>query len=129
MKQINIYHRWLLSIGINSETFFFSIPVGNFPEMMPMDYLLNKDHDKTLVNHILYTYHLKNDNEEKLSLFTPKCSNSSTIWVWEVTPTPEHIMQCTKIFLYTCDIISDHQSVAVADLGNKKEKEVRKSKN
>ena len=92
MKQTNIYHRWLLPIGINGGTVFFGRPVGNLSEMMPMDCYLNKDHDDALVAHIFHTYHLENDDEKKPSLSIPKRGNSSASPVWEVVPTLERII-------------------------------------
>lgn len=62
MKEQGYYSRWLLPLEINRGTCFFGRPVGNSPEMMPMDSSLNKDVDDEVSYHCSLTSTLPEDN-------------------------------------------------------------------
>ena len=44
MKEKNYYHRWLLPMnGLQDGTPYSGRPVGNSPEFMPLDNILNRE--------------------------------------------------------------------------------------
>ena len=73
MKQQGYYKRWLiLQLGCNEETAFKNRPVGNSPEFMPLDMLLNNNIQLSLSLHCAITAHLDKDDERIFLMATPK---------------------------------------------------------
>ena len=120
MKNNGVYSRWLLPLEINMGTVYENRPVGNSPEMMPMDNTLNKDHDDEVRFHISLTSHLKEDDPKKFTLSTPKRGSSAYHRVWEQVPSSKRIIEDTNKFLHAIKVISQHEGVVVPGLGNRK---------
>ena len=70
----SFYDRWLVPReGLNDQfARYKGRPVGNSPEMMPLDCSLNKDIDDGVKRHIGYTFLLDHDDPAKFSRSTPK---------------------------------------------------------
>ena len=54
-------------LGINAETVYKGQPVGNSPEFMPLNMLLNKDTNRSYDYHCALTYHLPFNHLSKFS--------------------------------------------------------------
>ena len=120
MKEKEIYHRWLLLMGINKGTCFFGRTIGNSPEMMPLDSTLNADVDGSVRYHISLTTHLPEDDIRKFSMSTPKRGSRAYHRIWEEVPCSRRIIEDTDWFLTAIQVISDHDGKAVAGLGSRK---------
>ena len=75
----NIYERWITPImkcndrvGPKNSTTYSGRPVGNSPEMMPLDNSLNQDVHESVRHHIAATFYLPNDHDDKFQLSSPK---------------------------------------------------------
>ena len=89
-----IYCRWLLPMkGLNDGGRYASRPVGNSPELMPLDCSLFKDLDDAVDRHIAVTSSLPDTNVKKFSKRTPKLAASSYKRVWEGVPSSKRIIQ------------------------------------
>ena len=72
MKEKGIYKHWLLPMkGLNEGTRYAGRPVGDSPELMPLDSTLNKDVDDAVKMHVAYISHLLNTDKRKFSMATP----------------------------------------------------------
>ena len=120
MKAKGIYKHWLLPLEINKGTVYENRPVGNSPEMMPLDSSLNKDHDDVVRFHMALTAHLSEEDPRKFSLSTPKRGASAYLCAWEGAPSSRHIIEDTNKFLYAIKVISDFEGIVVPGLGNQK---------
>ena len=119
MKEQGYYKRWVLPLGINKGTPFFGRPIGNSPEMMPMDSSLNKDVDDEVWYHVSLTTTLSEENPLKFSMSTPKRGASAYKRVWEQVPSSRRIIEDTNKFVIAINVISEHQGRAVAGLGTR----------
>jgi hypothetical protein len=86
MKELNIWHRWVKSElglndkivvlgaagGIKSSCRYKDRPVGDQPELMPLDASLNHDIDCSYDWHVMLTAHLPADDPRKFRKDTPK---------------------------------------------------------
>ena len=95
-------------------------PVGNSPEMMPLDASLNKDHDDGVRLHMSVTSHLNDDDPKKFSLSTPKRGSSAYLRVWEGIPSSHRIIEDTNKFLTAIHVIAVNKGIVVAGLGTRK---------
>lgn len=120
MKENNYYDRWLLPAEINKGTRYYGRPVGNSPEMMPLDCTLNNDVDLEVQFHIAVTSSVCDADDRKFSLATPSRGTSAYLRVWENVPCSRRIIEDTNKFLKHIKVISDHKGCAVAGLGNRK---------
>ena len=109
----------MLPLGINKNTAFFGRPVGNSPELMPMDATLNKDVDDGVRYHVALTYNLAHDDPKKFSLSTPKRGSSAYLRVWEQCPPSNRIIEDTDKFLKALTKISNANGVAITDVPRK----------
>ena len=68
----SFYDRWILpKNGLNKGTNWASSPVGNSPEMMPLDCTLFKDLIDSLNRHVAMTRHADDNDRRKFSRRTP----------------------------------------------------------
>ena len=73
MKLRGYYDKWILPVlGCNQGTVYDNRPVGNSPELMPLDASLNKDLKDCLNRHVLCTLKLSNSDPRKFDISTPK---------------------------------------------------------
>eukprot|EP00750_Incisomonas_marina_P022488 INCI4974.6.p1 GENE.INCI4974.6~~INCI4974.6.p1 ORF type:complete len:158 (+),score=16.05 INCI4974.6:268-741(+) len=86
------YRRWLLPLkGLNDAGRYASRPVGNSPELMPLDCSLFQDSDDAVDRHIAVTSSLPDTNVKKFSKRTPKFAASSYKCVWEGVPSGKRV--------------------------------------
>ena len=76
MKEKDYYKHWLLpEMNLNSSgptARYKGRPVGDSPELMPLDSTLNKDVDDAVNMHVAYTSHISKDDPHQFSMATPK---------------------------------------------------------
>ena len=73
MKREGYYKRWLITqLGCNEGTVYKNRHVGNSPEFMPLDMLLNNDIQISLSLHCTITAHLPDDDPRKFLMGTPE---------------------------------------------------------
>lgn len=84
MAEEGIINRWILpENGLNAGTIYEGRPVGNCPEIMPLDCNLNKDCHEGAKRQILYTNQLDKDDPRKFSLKTPKQGADTYRRLWD----------------------------------------------
>ena len=72
MQRRGILDRWILpELYLNDSIPYANRPVGNSPEIMPLDFFLNKDIHEGMRRHCIYTNRLGRNNQ-KISLNTQK---------------------------------------------------------
>ena len=75
-KTISYHSKWILPVmGLNDEyARFKGNPIGNSPEMMPLDNCLNKDLHELVARHVLMSRAsaLNKDDDRIFSLIPPK---------------------------------------------------------
>jgi len=76
---------------------FWDRPIGDSPELMPLDNTLNKDIHEAVIRHMAATMNLEDDDPRKFSMSTPKRGASAYLRVNDpvegVAPTSERIIQ------------------------------------
>ena len=77
-------------------------PVGNQPELMPLDASLNRDIDCSFDMHVLLTAHLKRDDPRKFRKDTPKNISKAILKLYDpvtgVVPRPKRILEdCWRV--------------------------------
>jgi hypothetical protein len=132
MKTKGYYQRWLLpKLDLNVGTRYEGLPVGNSPEMMPMDASLNKDVDDGVHRHIVFTNHLPADDPRKFSMSTPKRGLHAYLRVWNTPavdgaaqeggcPGSKRIIEDTDKFLFAIQEIRKFKGCIVPGLGERK---------
>ena len=115
---------------MNDGTTYAGRPVGNSPEMMPLDCSLNKDVDCCVDRHIFATKHLydstkKVQDERIFSMATPKEITRAYKRVWnpkyigpeEGAASSRRIIEDTDKFIVNCVAIAKHCGTVVQGLG------------
>ncbi|KAL7534623.1 hypothetical protein ACHAXR_006003 [Thalassiosira sp. AJA248-18] len=100
-KKVSYYDKWVLPIfGLNDEfARFKGRPIGNSPEMMPLDNCLNKDLHECVSRHVLMSRAatLSKDDPRIFSMATPKQGELAYKRVWcpttGVAPPSKRIIQ------------------------------------
>jgi hypothetical protein len=83
MKDENIHARWLLPmLDCNAGTPHELKPVGNSPELMPLDNSLNQDLHESVRQHAALTQSLGNDDINKFDISTPRRGSRAYHRVW-----------------------------------------------
>ena len=110
MKNNNYFHRWLLPMnGFQDGTPYAGRPVGNSPDFMPLDNILNRDIFHGLHFHcVLIRFLLDGEGKDKekrnmrFSFFTPKEISRGLKRIWESkmgTPSSARIIQGVDLVL------------------------------
>ena len=123
----SIYDHWLLPVeGLNHGTDFTRKPVGNSPELMPLDCSLNKDLDDAVMRHVLLSSHLEKDDERKCSLATVKHGARAYRLLWDPehglhggSPTTDQILNDINNVLTSLRAIYEAKGRIVEGLGNR----------
>jgi hypothetical protein len=117
MKQKGYYKRWIKpELGLNDHISFFdeetqcelsskrykNRPVGNQPELMPLDASLNRDIDCSFDMHVLLTAHLEKDDPRKFQKNTPKNISKAILKLYDpvsgVVPKSKRIIEdCWRV--------------------------------
>ncbi len=97
-----VYDRWLKpELGLNDRfgKLWQGCPLGNSPEMMPLDNSLNQDLHEGVRLHVSVAtmmFDLGDEDPRIFLLATPKSTASAYKRVWEVCPSSEQILQDIK---------------------------------
>jgi len=90
MESKGYLKHWLLpKFDLNGDTRYAGRPIGNSPEMMPMDCHLNKDLDNAVRRHIAVTHSLPMSDQRKFSMATPLVGARSYKKVWNSPQTKD----------------------------------------
>ena len=133
MQEKGYLKRWVLPININIGTRYANRPIGNSPEMMPLDTHCNKYLDDAVRRCIAMTTGLRNDDKRKFLMDTPTNGTRAYLRVWnspvlkdidgaDVTggyPTSDLIINDTNKFLSSCMEIYKQKGVCIQGLGNR----------
>ena len=88
MTRTGIINHWVLpQKDINKQTKYFNWPVGNSPEVMPMESNLNKALHEDVNWLCCITNHLDNTDQKKKT--TPKWMLSAYVRAWDTSFLPE----------------------------------------
>ena len=129
MKDKNIHAIWLLPmLDCNAGTPYEGKPVGNSPELMPLDNSLNQDLHESVRQHVALTQSLDNDDVNKFDISTPRRGSRAYHRVWN-SPEAEgaigsavssrRIVQDTNKVLQALFIIRDNNGAAVEGLASR----------
>ena len=129
-KENNYYHHWLLPMnGLQDWTPYSGSPVGNSPELIPLDNSLNRDILHNLhFNFVLsrfVLYEKKNEEEERnmrFSFSTPKEIARGFKRIWESkikTPSSTRIIQDVDMSLKALEIVYRANGSAVEGLADR----------
>lgn len=97
-----IYDRWVKpELGLNDRfgKKWRGRPLGNSPELMPLDNSLNQDLHKAVRFHVSLSTIMfdRGDTDPRIFLLTtPKSTASAYSRIWEISPTSERILQDIK---------------------------------
>jgi hypothetical protein len=135
MKEQGIHKHWLLpELELNKGTWYEGRPVGNSPELMPLDASLNKDVDDAVHRHIGWTNTLAEEHPEKFSMATPSKGSFAYRRVWNCPVVPgvasgdvvldgapggARICQDIDKFLTSALAIFQHKGIVVDGLGTR----------
>src|SRR5689334_1823130 len=82
MLQKGYYKHWIVPVkGQNAGTVYADWPVGNSPELMVWDCLLNKNVDDDFIFHKALTSLLDRDDPLMFDSVSPKLLNSAYLWL------------------------------------------------
>ena len=100
MHKKGILEKCILHLqNLNEGTRYNKAPVGNSPEMMPLDCLLFEDLHKCVRRHVIYTLQLDINDNKNFSLATIKKAVSAYSRIWNDSngePTSERIVADIK---------------------------------
>ena len=130
MKENNYFHRWLLPTnGLQDMTPYTGCPLGNSPEFMPLDNILNRDILHSLrFNYVLSRFLLDGegtDEEERnvrFSLSTLKEISRGLNRIWESKmrkPSLVRIIQDVDLALKALEIVYRENGAAVEGLADR----------
>ena len=94
-------------------------PVGNRPEVMPLDQQLNKDVHDAVDYHVILTQDLDDDDERKFSMRTPKHGLSAYLRIWDHHPPSKRIIHDIDETLSSMKIIVEKKGVIVEGLATR----------
>ena len=122
MLEIDYEKYWVLPMkDLNKGTTYHNRPVGDSPEMMPLDCSLFNDLHEAANRHVSLTHLLHKDDPKKFSLATPKEISRSYCRLWtggaeEGSPTCERIIQDCNKFVRNIQVINDAKASCAQDL-------------
>ena len=127
MQQQGYLDMWILPInGYNDGTMYANRPVGDSPEMMPLDSSLFEYLHAGVHHHVSITSLLENDNLQKFSLAISKQISHCYTHLFKPAhgtdtgiPTSKRIIQDFKKFVSSCLTIQKAQGVVVLGLGSR----------
>ncbi len=123
------YDRWILPIkNLNAGSYWANQPVGNIPELMPLDCCLFGDLVKSLNRHVALTFHLPEDDPRKFSRSTTRRQRRAFERLWDPelqsedvnagVPGSDRIVQDINKFTVHLWKIREAKGNAVHGLGN-----------
>jgi hypothetical protein len=123
MKKEGHYQRWILpKNGLHSDdktlSAYLHQPVGNSPENMPWDTLLNQDVKKAVKHHVNLTHDLHEDDPKKFTISTPNRGSSAFCRVLENIPTSKRIIHDVRKVFESLEIVRNADGKKVQGVGN-----------
>ena len=98
MTERGIINHWILpQNGLNGQTKYEHRPVGNSPEMMPLDCSLNKDLHEGVGWLCAITTNLSSDDPKKFDKSTPKRARSAYLRAWDPRHEPDGFPSSKRI--------------------------------
>ena len=130
MRQNGYLHIWLLYLnGIPDETPYASRPVGNIPNFMPLDNLLNRDILHSLHMHIVLSRYIvdgeETDKEERNMCFiysTPREISRGLKHIWDSkmgTPSSARIIEDVDLELKALEIVYRANGAAIEGIADR----------
>ena len=124
MKKKNYYEHWVLPEqdyvhDLPQCKRFGSRPVGNRPEVMPLDQQLNKDVHDGVDRHVILTQHLDDDDVRKFSMKTPIQGLSAYLRIWDLHPPSKRIIHDIDETLSSMKIIVENKGIIVEGLATR----------
>ena len=117
MKQEGIYDRWLLpSNGLNAGTRYENSPVGNSPELMPLDTTLFQDLKLSVQRHVIFTCNLPPNDPKKFTLATISSAKKAYLRILNGSPgspEPHRIVQDIEKTVNSMKVILDNNGTVV----------------
>ena len=118
-----IFRRWVLPVyGLNNDIGggrYASRPVGNSPELMPLDCNLFQDLDFAVNYHVAVSKGLADDNPAKFSRRTPKAAAETFKRIWTLAPDSVRIVQdVTRCWTTHLHQIREARGCMVPGIGN-----------
>ena len=118
---------WVLPMkGCNAGSVYADQPVGDLPEMMPLDLSLFEDLHTGIHHHMTRTTLLPNDDPKKFSLATPKECAQAYTRIFQPSndlnvgiPCSRRILEDCKKFITNCEEVRKARGVVVPGLGSR----------
>jgi hypothetical protein len=126
MREQDYERYWLLPMkDVNIGTTYHNRPVGDSPEMMPLDCSLFNDLHESAHRHVSLTHLLEKDDRKKFSLATPQEISRAYCRLWtkggeEGSPTCQRIIQDCNKFVSSIKVINDAKGIMCAGVGNRR---------
>ena len=109
MRDKGILDRWILPLnGLNQGTNYEGHPVGNSPELMPLDTNLFRDLNICVDDHILRTHHLPEKDSRKFSISTIKRGVHAYLRILQPTEYPEAGSPPSSRIIQDCELWVDN---------------------
>jgi hypothetical protein len=123
MEEKGYYKHWLLpKKGLNAGTSYANHPVGNSPELMPLDCSLFSYLNLSVSRHVVYTSHLDEADHNKFSTSTMVRAQSAYNRLWNGNPgapSPSQIVNDIRNTLPSIRCIYENNGRVVPNLGNR----------
>jgi hypothetical protein len=128
-KGLTFYDKWILPLhGLNDGISRYNAgnPVGNSPELMPLDNCLNKDLHEHVQTHIMMSLacEVPRDSKEAFSLSCPNRGRSAYLRIWDpsvngIGPSSARIIQDTKKVVDALRMIKEKKGAFVDGLAQR----------
>ena len=126
-KKVTYYDKWILPVlGLNDQfSRFMNKPIGNSPEMMPLDNCLNKDLHESVASHVLMSRAAAEEKSDEriFSLSTPKKGRDAYKRIWcpitGVAPPSHRIIQDIDKVVAAMRLIHAQKGAFVPDLAQR----------
>lgn len=103
--------------GLNEGTIYEHRPVGNSPELMPLDASLNKDLHDDVNRHVAATAHLPKDHDLKFSRANPKEQGKAYKRVYNGSPPGTRIVEDVKRSVKSAETIRQKRGFWSSGMG------------
>ena len=136
MKEVGVYSRWIKpELGCNdvivamkngemkTNTRYKGRPVGNSPELCPLDNSCFRDFRTNLSLNVAATWKLPRSDLRKFSISTPKEISRAIVRLWDpntgTSPTSHRILQDVKRIPHSCYRIAEYGGKIVPGLADR----------
>ena len=122
MKEQGWYEHWILPApditfaDAPDSKKWSAKPCGNQPEVMPMDNLLNKDVHDGVMQNIIMSQMLDDDDSKKFRMNTPKNGLKAYLRIWEHHPSSARIIHDINLTYYSMKCVVKEKGILVSGL-------------